>query len=438
MAMSIQLEQQVEETLKQAKEAFYVNSTLTTMQKNDALEVFARLIEDNANTLIAENQKDLEQAKADNLQGPMLSRLKLDMAKLNQVAQGIRDLIQLEDPAGKVLLRTKLDDGLVLEKVSVPLGVIGIIFESRPDVMPQVLSLILKSGNAVVLKGGREAAHSNRAFMALVMELNQKCPFLSPHWASLLDSREAVHSMLNYPEYVDLIIPRGSNQLVSSIMAATKIPVMGHADGICHIYVHHSAHLKNALAIIVDAKIQYPSACNAVETLLVDKEVASVLLPDLSSLATENGILLKGCEATGAILKDCQPATEADWRTEYGDLVLSIKVVEDASQAIDHINAYGSHHTDSVLASDAAVIERFLNAVDSACVFSNASTRFADGFRFGFGAEVGISTAKTHARGPVGLDGLVIYKYRLQGSGQVVSDYVGESAKPFLHQPLAI
>jgi glutamate-5-semialdehyde dehydrogenase len=316
MAMSIQLEQQVEETLKQTKEAFYVNSILTTTQKNDALEVFAKLIEGNANTLIAENQKDLEQAKADNLQGPMLSRLKLDLAKLKQVAQGIRDLIQLEDPAGKILLRTKLDDGLVLEKVSVPLGVIGIIFESRPDVMPQVLSLILKSGNAVVLKGGREAAHSNRAFMALVKELNQKCPFLSPHWASLLDSREAVHSMLNYPEYVDLIIPRGSNQLVSSIMAATKIPVMGHADGICHIYVHHSAHLKNALAIIVDAKIQYPSACNAVETLLVDKEVASVLLPDLSNLATENGILLKGCEATCAILKDCQPATEADWRTE--------------------------------------------------------------------------------------------------------------------------
>ena len=435
--MSIQLEQQVEETLKQAKEAFYGNSILTTAQKNEALEIFAKLIESNASALMAENQKDLEQAKADNLQGPMLSLLKLDLAKLKQVAQGIRDLIQLEYPAGKTLLATKLDDGLVLEKVSVPLGVIGIIFESRPDVMPQVLSLILKSGNAVVLKGGREAAYSNRAFMTLVKELNQQCPYLAPHWASLLDSREAVHSMLNYPEYVDLIIPRGSNQLVSSIMAATKIPVMGHADGICHIYVHQSADLKKALPIIIDAKIQYPSACNAVETLLLDKEVAPSLLPELSNVAKEKGILLKGCELTCAILKDCQPATETDWCTEYGDLVLSVKMVEDASQAIDHINTYGSHHTDAILASEAAVIERFLNAVDSACVFSNASTRFADGFRFGFGAEVGISTAKTHARGPVGLDGLVIYKYRLQGSGQVVSDYVGESAKPFLHHPLA-
>jgi glutamate-5-semialdehyde dehydrogenase len=353
-----------------------------------------------------------------------------------QLVQGIRDLIRLDDPAGKILSATLLDDGLILEKQTVPLGVIGIIFESRPDVIPQILSLILKSGNTVVLKGGREALHSNRAFMSLVDELNARCDFLPSGWASLLESREAVHAMLNYPQYVDLIIPRGSNELVQSIIAATRIPVLGHADGVCHLYVHADTDPNQAARIAVDAKAQYPAACNALETLLVDRGIAETFLPAFRKVAAAAGIELRGCERTRRILRSIEPATEADWRTEYGNLTLSVKMVDSPEQAIAHINQYGSHHTDAILSRKPDVIEHFLNAVDSACVFANASTRFADGFRFGLGAEIGISTARTHARGPVGLEGLVTYKYKLRGSGQIVSDYVGENARPFKHEPL--
>jgi glutamate-5-semialdehyde dehydrogenase len=255
-------------------------------------------------------------------------------------------------------------------------------------------------------------------------------------WATLLDSREAVQQMLNYPQYVDLVIPRGSNQLVQSIMAATKIPVLGHADGVCHIYVHPSANLEQAVPLVIDAKSQYPAACNALETLLVDEAIAAQFLPGFVRQAQQAGLSLKGCEHTQAIISGLEPATEADWRAEYGDLTLAVKVAPSLEAAIEHINRYGSHHTDAILAQDAEAQERFLNAVDSACVFANASTRFADGFRFGLGAEIGISTAKTHARGPVGLEGLVIYKYKLRGNGQTVSDYVGENARPFLHEAL--
>jgi glutamate-5-semialdehyde dehydrogenase len=314
---------------------------------------------------------------------------------------------------------------------------IGIVFESRPDVIPQILSLILKSGNAVVLKGGREAVYSNNAFMKLVGDLNQRCAYLPEGWAALLDSREAVQAMLNYPQYVDLIIPRGSNQLVQSIMAATKIPVLGHADGVCHLYVHASANLKQATALAIDAKIQYPAACNALETLLVDEAIAAEFLPTFAEGARQANVVLRGCDQSQSILPDLEAATEADWRTEYGDLTLAVKVVSSLETAIAHINQFGSHHTDAIVAQDTAALERFMNAVDSACVFANASTRFADGFRFGLGAEIGISTAKTHARGPVGLEGLVIYKYKLRGNGQVVADYTGVNAKPFLHEALS-
>lgn len=424
----------LEITLKAGKEAFLTMATLSTAQKNEALTRFAAIIEKNAAFLLTENQKDINQAEKDGLTSSLYQRLKLDEGKITQLAQGIRDLINLPDPAGQVLSRTKLDENLILEKQTVPLGVIGIIFESRPDVIPQILSLILKSGNAVVLKGGREAIFSNSAFMKLVDELNQTCDFLPKHWATLLDSREAVWEMLNYPQYVDLVIPRGSNQLVQSIMAATKIPVLGHADGVCHLYVHPSADLTQAIKLAVDAKTQYPAACNALETLLVDEAIANRFLSQFNDAAKQAGIVLKGCEQTQAILPDLQMATEADWRAEYGDLTLAIKIVPDLDSAIGHINQYGSHHTDAIAAKDPATLERFMNAVDSACVFANASTRFADGFRFGLGAEIGISTAKTHARGPVGLEGLVIYKYKLRGEGQIVADYVGTDARPFLHQ----
>jgi glutamate-5-semialdehyde dehydrogenase len=425
----------IETLLKQSKEAFLQISTLSTAQKNEALLAFAQLVEDGADFLLAENQKDLE-AQKDQLAPSMFQRLKLDKAKIMTLVQGIRDVSNLPDPVGEVLSKTQLDEGLILEKVSVPLGVVGIIFESRPDVIPQILSLILKSSNAVVLKGGKEAYHSNLAFMALVDKLNTQCSFLPKHWAQLLDGREAVHQMLNYPQYVDLVIPRGSNQLVQSIMAATKIPVLGHADGICHLYVHPSADLTQTIPIIIDAKAQYPSACNALETLLVDESVANAFLPQFEQAVCKVGITLKGCDKTRQYLPNIEQVTQEDWKTEYGDLTLAVKVVSNLQEAIEHINQYGSHHTDGILAQDTAAQTQFTQQVDSASVFVNASTRFADGFRYGLGAEIGISTAKTHARGPVGLEGLVIYKYKLTGNGQIVATYTGNNAKPFQHQKL--
>ncbi len=427
----------IEPLLRASREASYQLATLTTDQKNQVLEAFASAIDANIPMLLAANAKDLAEQEG-KIAPSLYQRLKLDESKLRQLVQGIRDVIQLADPAGQVQSRTLLDDNLVLEKVSVPIGVIGIIFESRPDVIPQILSLTLKSGNAVVLKGGKEAHHSNHAFMQLVREVTPQFEFLPQAWAQLLDSREAVQEMLAYHQYVDLVIPRGSNQLVQSIMASTKIPVMGHADGVCHMYIHTSAALSKAVDIVIDAKAQYPAACNALETLLVDAEIAPKFLPLFYLAASVVGIQLRGCDRSRTYIESIDTATVDDWRTEYGDLTLAVKVVSGIAEAIDHINTYGSHHTDSILAQDPAVIEQFLNHIDSACVFANASTRFADGFRFGFGAEIGISTAKTHARGPVGLEGLVIYKYKLRGDGQRVSDYVGENATAFKHTRLDV
>lgn len=425
----------IETLLQQSKRAFYQMAILKPEQKNDALLKFADLIEQHATFLLDENKNDLEQAPQDIVGSSLYQRLKLDLGKITQLVQGLRDLVRLPDPVGQTLSKTLLDDGLILEKVTVPLGVIGIIFESRPDVIPQVLSLILKSGNAVVLKGGKEARYSNAAFMSLVEKLNQACPWLPTHWATLLESREAVHEILHYPQYVDLIIPRGSNQLVQSIMAATRIPVLGHADGVCHLYVHPSANLEKAIPLIIDAKAHYPSACNALETLLVDQSIANEWLPLFAEAALNASLTLKGCESTRQVI-NVAPATEADWKAEYGDLTLAVKVVPGLIEAMQHINHYGSHHTDAILAQEPSIIEEFLNTVDSACVFANASTRFADGFRFGLGAEIGISTSKTHARGPVGLEGLVSTKFKLQGNHHRVTEYTGEQARPFRHEAL--
>jgi glutamate-5-semialdehyde dehydrogenase len=423
--------------LPRVRQASYQMATLSETQKNQALEALASLLEEKLEFLLEANAKDLEQANADQIAPVLAQRLKLDVSKVKQLAKGIRDVVNLPDPVGKTLSKTQLDEGLILEKRSVPLGVIGIIFESRPDVLPQILSLILKSGNAVVFKGGKEAKHSNRAFMALVDELQKRCPYLPSDWAAMLDSREAIRGILNYPQYVDLVIPRGSNALVQSVMESTKIPVLGHADGVCHLYVDASANPEKAIAVAIDAKIQYPAACNALETLLIDEAIAEPFLNRFVSQTEKAGIVLKGCEKTVSLISGVALATEEDWSTEYGDLTLSVKIVSNVDEAIAHINRYGSHHTDVIMANEPKVIEQFFNSVDSACVFSNASTRFADGFRFGLGAEIGISTAKTHARGPVGLEGLVIYKYCLQGSGQVVKDYVGENARPLQAKSLA-
>jgi glutamate-5-semialdehyde dehydrogenase len=420
----------VKDQLMQAREASYKMATLTTQKKNDALETFARVIESNTDFWLKENKKDVE---ACDPASPLYQRLKLDAHKIKALVKGLREVIQLPDPVGQILHKKLLDKGLTLEMQSVPIGVLGIIFESRPDVIPQVLSLVLKSGNACVLKGGKEAAHSNSAFMQLVREASKDLP---DHWAQMIETREDVKEMLSHSEYLDLVIPRGSNELVQMVMSSTKVPVLGHADGVCHLYVHETGDLQKAVALAIDGKVQYPSACNSIETLLVDQAVAQDFLTRFQEVATEQGIKLKGCEQTRAILSGVEAADEEDWHREYGDLRLAIKVVKGLKEAVDHINHYGSHHTDCIVAQDQRVQDDFMNQVDSASVMANASTRFADGYRYGLGAEVGISTSKLHARGPVGMDGLVIYKYKLRGEGQIVADYVGPNAKPFLHRNL--
>lgn len=445
-------EGEMAQRLQRARQASWALASLDCEQKNQALHAFAQLIDDRAEALLRANQDDC-QAQAGQISPSLYQRLTLDRGKLAQLASGIRDVAALSDPVGRVLMRTRLDEGLLLEKVSVPLGVIAIIFESRPDVIPQILALALKSGNAVVLKGGSEALASNRAFMALFRELTQICPFLPSDGAQLFESRDDVHRMLAFDQYVDLVIPRGSNALVQSIMAATRIPVMGHADGVCHVLVHAGADLDSAVTVVLDAKTQYPAACNAAETLLVDQAIAEPFWDRFAPAAQQAGLTLYGCpQATTALTARglaitplANPAASAGddaanpdpWHCEYGDKTLAVCVVPSLEAAIQHINRHGSHHTDAILTQDSAAADTFTRRVDSACVFVNASTRFADGFRFGFGAEVGISTAKTHARGPVGLEGLVIYKYLLRGEGHCVAEYVGEQARAFRHEPLA-
>jgi len=423
--------------LQHARAAFYQTSVLPADVRNRALESLARLIEERQEYLLAENQRDLERER-DQLPESLYRRLVLDGPKLRGLVLGIRDVAGYPDPVGRMLSRTRLDDGLVLDKITAPIGVIVIVFESRPDVIPQILSLILKTGNVVVLKGGREALHSNRAFMVLVRELNRVVPELPGAWAELLETREDFAELLRYPEYVDLVIPRGSNQMVRSIMDSTKIPVLGHAEGVCHLYVHSEADLVKAVRLAADSKAQYPAVCNAMETLLVDREIAGDFLLAFAAESERRGIRLRGCPRTCQILPGIEAATEADWGAEFGDLRLAVRVVDSMEDAVLHINTYGSHHTDGIVTEDAAVREKFLQDVDSATVVANASTRFADGYRFGLGAEVGISTLKTHARGPVGVEGLIIYKYVLRGEGNIVADYVGENARTFRHEPLEL
>lgn len=424
-----------EALLGQSRTAFYQLSTLDVEVRNRALEAFARLIDEEKDFLLEENRQDLEEHRG-RLADSLYKRLELDASKIRDLLSGIRDVASGPDPVGQVRERTRLDDGLILDKVTVPIGVIAIVFESRPDVIPQILSLALKSGNAVVLKGGREALRTNRAFMRVVSKLNDEIEELPAGWAQLVDTREDFGELLRYPDHVDLVIPRGSNAMVREIMDSTQIPVLGHADGVCHQYVHSSADLEKALAVSIDSKAQYPAVCNAMETLLVDRAVASEFLLALGQEAVRKGIRLRGCRESCQILPGIEPAEEGDWSAEYGDLRLAVRIVDSLDDAVDHVNRYGSHHTDGILTEDPVAREQFLARVDSATVVANASTRFADGFRFGLGAEVGISTLKTHARGPVGVEGLTIYKYILRGSGAVVSDYVGENAKPFRHDTM--
>ncbi len=404
-------------------------------ERSQALLAMAESLNKHRELILAANQADLELAVKSDLASALEARLKLDEAKLDGAIAGVRQLAQLADPLGCRQMHRELDSGLILERVSVPLGVVGVIFEARPDAVIQIAALAIRSGNGAILKGGREASGSCGAIIqALQAGLgNSK---VHPDVLTLLTSREESLSLLKLDGLVDLIIPRGSNELVRFIQDNTRIPVLGHADGICHLYIDKNIDLDEAVAITLDSKIQYPAACNALETLLVHKDSAAVFLAAAVPALTAAGVELRGDSAAqlhGVLVA----AEEEDWCTEYLDLILAIRVVEDLESAIAHIQRYGSRHTDAICSSDLDAAEQFLAKVDSAGVYHNCSTRFADGFRYGFGAEVGISTQTMPPRGPVGLEGLVTYRYRLRGTGQVVKTY-SSGAASFSHKDLPL
>ena len=416
------------EKAAKAREASYSMAVLTREQKDNALKAIADALNSEKDRIIAANAEDLANAEAADLEKPLIKRLKFADAKIADVTDGILSLMTLEDPVGKQTLHTTLDDGLELYRVTCPIGVIGVIFESRPDALVQIATLCLKSGNAVFLKGGSEAANTNKVLSEVIYEAGVKAG-LPEGWLNLLTTRAEISDMLKLDEYIDLIIPRGSNAFVQYIMQNTNIAVLGHADGVCHTYINEKADPATALKVAVDAKTQYVSVCNATETFLVDEALKDTLLKDLIKTLRDAGVTIYGddyvAEAFGA-----EKVTE--WHHEYLDMKCSVKVVSGIDEAIAHINRYGSGHTDAIITEDKAAADRFMLGVDSGSVLVNCSTRFADGFRYGFGAEVGISTSKIHARGPVGLEGLVSYKYKLLGNGDIVGDYAS-GAKKFKH-----
>jgi len=402
------------ETRQQAERARQAYFKLANADRTQILRDMARAIRDRAGEICAANKKDLEAAKG-TLAQPLYKRLIINEPKLRDLVEGIEQLAAAPDPVGRVLLETELDEGLTLKKVQTPIGVIAAIFESRPEVVGQIAALAIRSGNAVLLKGGREAAHTNAAIGAIIQDV------LESHGVAgavqLVSTREEVAQLLAMNDLISLVIPRGSNEMVQSIQNSTRIPVLGHADGICHVYIDERADPEKAVRVAVDSKAQYPAVCNAAETLLVHKNFPA--RQKLFEALKEAGVELR---------------MEADFGHEFLDLVMAVHVVEDMDEAIGHIHRYGSAHTDAIVTEDPKAAQRFLNDVDSAGVYWNASTRFADGFRYGFGAEVGVSTNKTHARGPVGVEGLLIYKYHLIGNGHIVATYSGENARPFLHR----
>ena len=402
--------------------------------RNKALLVIADEIDKQKKRIEEVNSEDTDKASKTNLATPLIKRLKLDDSKIADLIKGLRDLAELEDPVGKTLFSKQLDEGLELYKVTCPIGVIGSVFESRPDALVQIAALCLKSGNAVILKGGSEAAGTNEFLAGLIRNSIRQSHEIPEDIVQLLETREDLTKLLQLDEYVDLLIPRGSSELVRFIKKNTTIPVLGHAEGICHEYVDADAALDMAEEICYDAKVQYPAVCNALNTLLVHKDVADSFLSKMGRRYQEAHVELRGDEKTRKILPNAKEAVEGDWSTEHLDLILNVKVVDSLQQAIDHVNRYSSHHTDGIVTESEETGRKFLREVDSAVVLKNASTRFSDGYRFGFGAEVGISTNKIHARGPVGLDGLVTYKYIIVGAGHIVSSYVGRSAKPFNHR----
>jgi glutamate-5-semialdehyde dehydrogenase len=408
-------------------------SSSTEKERNFALNLIKEGLVRDKELIFSANEKDLSAAKESNLSSAVISRLKFDDKKLQSSVVGLDMVIKQANPIGDVLEKRQLDDNLILEKVSFPLGVIGMIFESRPDALVQIVSLCLKSGNGIVLKGGKEAILTNRA---LIDSINKSLELsvLKSFWVILIESHSDVDTLLTMDGYIDLLIPRGSNSFVSYVMNNSKIPVMGHSDGLCSIYVDDSADLEKAAVVCFDSKTQYPSACNAVETILVHKKIAKAFLPLLKKELDKKDVIIHGDTITGEVI-ECIAATEDDFDSEYLNYEIAIKVVEDINEAISHIAIHGSHHTDAILSKNNENILKFFNSVDSADVFSNCSTRFADGYRFGLGAEVGISTSKLHARGPVGVKGLMSTKYLLRGDNQIVEDY-SSNKKKFKHKEL--
>jgi glutamate-5-semialdehyde dehydrogenase len=426
---------QIQLMAQAARSASRQLALVSAEQRTAVLRRLADHLEGGAFDILAANVEDL--LNAEDLDPSARQRLKLDGAKLAAMVQGVRAVAALPDPLDRVQLRRELDEGLELTRVACPLGVLCVIFESRPDVLIQISALALRSGNAVLLKGGSEARHSNGALLARVHGALREAG-LPEATVQMLPDRAAVADLLQRPDLVDLVIPRGSNALVQSIQASTRIPVLGHAEGICHVYLDATADTAMAVALVRDAKLQYPSACNAVETVLIHREAAPRMLPALVADLGPKGVELRGCPACRALIPALKEATEADWDLEYGEPILALKVVTDLDEALAHIQLHGSGHTEAIVTEDAGAAARFLAEVDAAGVFHNASTRFADGFRYGFGAEVGISTGRIHARGPVGMEGLLSYRYLLKGQGHRVEDYAGPTARPFRHTDLPL
>ncbi len=421
---------------RQTRNAARKLATLTTLERQQAIEQIALALERDAAAIIAANQADCA-AAIDTIPPALYARLKLDEGKLQSGILGVRDVAKLADPIGQTQIKRELDTNLVLERVTCPLGVLGVIFEARPDAVIQIVSLAMMSGNGVILKGGQEALHSCTQLVKTI-KAGLVNSAVDPAAVQLLTTRSETLELLQLDRYVDLIIPRGSNSFVRYVQENTKIPVLGHAEGICHIYVDETAQIQPAVDICVDSKVQYAAACNAVETILVHQSIAPQFLPQLITALQGQGVEIRIDQlGQGLIGNSSLPvATELDWSTEYSDFVVSIKIVPDLASAIEHINTYGSRHTEAIITEDLTAAQTFRVEVDAAGVFHNCSTRFADGFRYGLGAEVGISTQKMPPRGPVGLEGLITYKYYLVGQGQIVSTYTGAAAQSFTHRDL--
>ncbi len=439
---STRLPTDVSSMARSAREASRKLALLSDKIRTDTLLAIAETLEGNAERILAANAKDCTLAEKLVSTGEMtqalFSRLRIKESGIREMAARVREVANLPDPLGKHLAVTELDNGLVLHKESCPLGVIAVVFESRPDVLPQVASLALKSGSAVLLKGGAEAAHSNEQIVAIWKETLRRFPDVPQQSIQLLQSRSDVMELLRLEHEVDLLIPRGSKEFVAFMEKNSRIPVLGHGEGICHVFVDRAADVNKAVSITLDSKVQYPAACNSVETLLVHQEIAVVFLPKVVAELKKAKVELRGCPRVLALLPDAEllPATEKDWSIEYSDLVLSVKVVDSLEQGLEHIHRYGSRHTECIVTEDQQAAERFLQEVDAAGVFHNASTRFADGYRYGLGAEVGISNGKLHARGPMGIEGLTTYKYKLRGNGHTVAEY-SSGVRHFKHKSLA-